>query len=472
VASWGTRVLIAQLSTPGRPVFLDVSLDWRILVFTVGIAVATALLFGTTPALRAARAVPFDALRAHGAGAAGETHTSLSGWLVSAQVALSLVLVVGAGLFVRTFEPLATRPLGFDAGRVLVVNVNATRSRVDGDDFATRYQRLVDAVAAVPGVAKAAGSGLIPLSGIIGVDIVNLPGETPSFQLFDRGVPNPRTANVHNVTPGWLAVYGTPLDAGRDLDDRDTKDSPAVVLVNEAFVRRFFPGKNPIGATFSGVSQTPKTIVGVVGDAVYFSLREDVRPTIYMPLTQWVVSSTPRTFNISVRTAIETPASLSRSIASAVTKVDSDLTLEFRPLSDRVDASLVQERLLAMLSGFFGLLALLLAALGLYGVTSYAVSRRRLEIGIRLALGSTSTAVIRLVFVRAALIVGLGILAGTAVSLWATRFVRTLLYGLEAHDLPTLAGAILALVVVGAIAAFVPAWRASRVAPAAVLRAE
>jgi putative ABC transport system permease protein len=472
VASWGTRVLIAQLSTPGRPVFLDVSLDWRVLMFTVAIAVATALLFGTTPALRAARTMPFDALKTHGAGASGDTHTSLSGWLVSAQVALSLVLVVGAGLFVRTFERLSTRPLGFDAGRVLVVNVNATRSHVDGDDLVARYQRLVAAVAAVPGVANAAGSGLIPLSGIVGVDSVNLPGETPVFQLFDRGVPNPRTANVHNVTPGWLAVYGTPLDAGRDIDERDTRNSPAVALVNEAFARKFFPGRNPIGATFSGVSQTPRTIVGVVGDAVYFSLREDVRPTIYEPLTQWGASSTPRTFNISVRTSTDTPASLSRILASALMSVDGDLTLGFRPLADRVDASLVQERLLAMLSGFFGLLALLLAALGLYGVTAYAVSRRRLEIGIRLALGSTSTAVVRIVFVRAAMVVGFGILAGTAVSLWASRFVRTLLYGLEPHDLPTLVGAILALSAAGAIAAFVPAWSASRVEPAAVLRSE
>jgi predicted permease len=391
---------------------------------------------------------------------------------VSAQVALSLVLVVGAGLFVRTFEHLATRPLGFDAGRVLVVNVNAARAHVGGDDLVAFYQRLVDTVAAVPGVAKAAGSGLIPLGGNVGVDIVNLPGETASFQLFDRGVPNPRTVGVHNVTPGWLSVYGTPLHAGRDFDEGDTKSSPAVVLVNEAFVRKFFPGRNPIGATFSGVSQTQKTIVGVVGDAVYFSLREGVQPTIYTPLTQWGIVSTPLGFNISVRTSTDAPASLSRGIASALMRVDGDLTLGFRPLADRVDASLIQERLLAMLSGFFGLLALLLAALGLYGVTAYAVSRRRLEIGIRLALGSTQTAVVRFVFIRAAIVVGFGILAGVAVSLWASRFVRTLLYGLEPHDVPTLAAAVVALGAVAAIAALVPAWRASRVEPAAVLRAE
>jgi putative ABC transport system permease protein len=472
VAFWGSRLLIAQLSTPGRSVFLDVSLDWRVMTFTVVIAVATALLFGTAPALRAAGADPFDALKTHGAGASGETRTSVSGWLVSAQVALSLVLVVGAGLFVRTFEHLATRPLGFEAGRVLVVNVNAARAHVGGDDLVAFYQRLVDTVAAVPGVAKAAGSGLIPLGGNVSVDIVNLPGDTPSFQLFDRGVPNPRTVGLHNVTPGWLSVYGTPLHAGRDIDEGDTKNSPAVVLVNEAFVRKFFPGRNPIGATFSGVSQTQKTIVGVVGDAVYVSLREGVQPTIYAPLTQWGILPTPLGFNISVRTSTDAPASLSRSIASALMRVDGDLTLGFRPLADRVDASLVQERLLAMLSGFFGLLALLLAALGLYGVTAYAVSRRRLEIGIRLALGSTQTAVVRLVFIRAAIVVGFGILAGVAVSLWASRFVRTLLYGLDAHDAPTLAAAVVALGAVAAIAALVPAWRASRIEPATILRAE
>jgi predicted permease len=468
IAAWSTAFLIAQLSTPGRRVFLDVSLDWRVMVFTTVMAVATALLFGTAPAWLAARTAPFDALKARRPHGAGDTRMSVSGWVVATQVCLSLILVVGAGLFVRTFEGLATRPLGFDTDRILIVNVNASRAHVDNDGLGAFYHRLVEAASAVPGVARAAGSGLIPLGGNVGMDIVNLPGQTPTFQLFDRGVPNPRTATVHSVTEGWLAVYGTPLHAGRDISDRDTSTSPAVALVNEAFVRRFFPGRNPIGATFSGVTQAPRTIVGVVGDAVYSSLRDDVPPTIYEPLTQWIM---PRSFNISVRTSTD-PASLSRSIAAALTAVDEGVTLRFFPLRDRVDALLVQERLLAMLSGFFGMLALLLAALGLYGVTAYAVSRRRMEIGIRLALGSTRGAVIHLIFLRVATIVGVGIVAGALVSLWASQFVRTLLYGLEPHDVQTLAGAGLVLGAVGVIAALVPAWRASRVEPAAVLRSE
>jgi putative ABC transport system permease protein len=240
-------------------------------------------------------------------------------------------------------------------------------------------------------------------------------------------------------------------------------------------VRKFFPGKNAIGATFSGVAKTQRTIVGVVGDAVYFTLRDDVPPTIYQPLTQWGISPTPRGFSISVRTSTVASASLStlsRGLAAALTNVDRDVALRFVPLADRVDAQLIQERLLAILSGLFGVLALILAALGLYGVTAYAVSRRRTEIAIRRALGSTQAAVVRLMFFSAAALVGPGIAAGALVSLWASQFVRTLLYGLEPHDAATLAGAALVLGAVGGIAALVPAWIASRLEPGAVLRTE
>jgi len=243
--------------------------------------------------------------------------------------------------------------------------------------------------------------------------------------------------------------------------------------VNLALARRFLGGSSPLGHTITNVPAfgRPVEIVGVAGDSVYGSIREPAPPTVYTPLAQsegppGVLSS----LNLIVRSSSGSPALLTKSVAAAIVGLDPGLTLTFRPLADQVDASLTQERLVALLSGFFGALALLLAGLGLYGVTSYAVARRRPEIGIRLALGASPAGVVRLVLSRVALLVGIGVLAGAAVSLWTSRFVATLLYGLQPRDPITLAGATVTLAIVGLLAGWLPAWRASRIDPAQVLR--
>ena len=222
------------------------------------------------------------------------------------------------------------------------------------------------------------------------------------------------------------------------------------------------------------MQQTPSSlIVGVVEDAVYRNLREPFRPTLYQPLAQYDASRFPLpNISISVRTTAGSPLQLSRSVASALTGVDRDLAFSFRALADQVRASLIQERLVATLSGFFAGLALLLAALGLYGVTSYAVSRRRAEIGIRMALGAAPSGVIRLVLTRVTVLVAIGVAVGTGVSVWASKFVATLLLGLEPRDPLTLVGAAIALGIIGARAGWLPAYRASRIDPAEVLRSE
>jgi predicted permease len=377
---------------------------------------------------------------------------------VIAQVALSLVLVCAAGLFVRTFQRLASVPLGFDSDRVLVIDVDTARATTDPADRTAFYHRLVGAVAAVPGVAHAAGSMWTPVS-------------APSTPDSERMV----LSNV--ITPGWFATYGTPIRAGRDIDGRDTANAPAVAVVNDAFARRFFPGRRAIGETVDA-----RTVVGVVGDQVVQggykadgaprSLRDGAPPTMYMPLTQSAGSGVPgrTTIVINVRSAAGPPAALARSIGAALIAVDRDLAFTFRPLSDSLSASIAQERLVAMLSGFLGALALLLAGLGLYGIMSYAVSRRRTELGIRLALGAEPRAVVRLVLGRVGLLVAAGVVAGTALSLWVSRFVAPLLYGLQPRDPVTLSAAALTLAAVGALAAWLPARRASRIDPARVLR--
>jgi putative ABC transport system permease protein len=472
--AWGSRALFALASTWRDRYVLDLSFDWRVLTFTVAMTSATAVLFGTVPALRASRASPIDALKEHGRGTIGGAGAGLSSGLVVVQVALSLVLVVAAGLFVRTFERLSTLPRGFESEGVLVINVDVTRSRVDLADRIASYQRLTEAAAATPGVARAAGSLNTPMGiGFTILPMVDVPGAR-------RWSEEERQSVLHFVTPGWFATYGTAIRVGRDVDDHDTKGAPSVMLVNEAFVRRFFPAASAIGGIVDVAvgpqGQTPvgsKTIVGVVSDMAARSLRDDVPPTMYAPLAQWNMPfPLIPFFSISLRASAGSPMLTARAVTAALTTVDHDVEFVFPPhlLADQVSGSLTQERIVGMLSGYFGALALLLAALGLYGVTSYSVSRRRTEIGVRMALGAAPQRVIRMVLSRVTRLVALGVLFGVFVSLWASTFVATLLYGLAPRDPLTLIGAAVTLAAVGAVAGWLPARRASRLDPAEVLR--
>jgi predicted permease len=471
-AAWASRALVAQLSTSTRRIVLDLSLDWRVLAFTAATMVATTILFGIAPALRATGVGPMEALKEHGRGT-GESSRSL-GWsngLIVAQVAMSLMLVVAAGLFVRTFERLAGVSLGFDRDRTVVVTVTAPT--VPAADRNVFYHRLISAAAAVPGVAHAGGSLNPPLIGsLVGDIVVSAPGVMP-------GADAEAISQYIDITPGFLAAYGTAIRAGRDFDDRDTNAAPRVMLVNEAFVRRFLPGRNPIGTLLALTARIPpsgdipigsRTVVGVVADAVYRSVRAPLRPTMYVPLAQRDGPLLFTYFYITVRSAAGSPALLTRSLDGALHAVNRDLSLTFRPVADQVNESLAQDRLVAMLSGFFGALALLLAGLGLYGVTAYAVARRRTEIGIRMALGAPPGGVVRLVLGRVLLLVGIGVLVGASLSLWASTFVSTLLFGLQPRDPATFAGAAVTLAAVGALSGWLPAWRASRIDPADVLR--
>jgi putative ABC transport system permease protein len=470
-ARWATRLLVAQLDTPLKPVALDLSLDGRVLAFAAATMTAVAIAFGILPALRAARAAPIDALRDHGRAPGSGPRRGWSGGLVVVQVALSLLLVVAAGLFMRTFERLTRVPLGFDRDRVLLATISAPS--VPGADRNVLYQQLVRAAASVPGVARAGGSLNPPIvGGLVGDIAVTEPGVTPAAdaELVSQGT---------TITGGMLEAFGTPIVRGRDFDARDTLTSPKVIMVDEALVRRLFPGRDMLGAPVAMTFRTGTggdvplgtyTITGIVGDAAYRSLRAPMQPTIYMPITQ---RGDPLLFNyfyIGVRAAQGSPALLTRSVAAALAGVNRDLTMSFRPLSAFVDDSLAQDRLVAMLSGFFGALALLLAGLGLYGVTAYAVARRRTEIGIRIALGAPPSGVVRLVLRRVVLLAGAGIGVGVVCSLWLSTLIASLLYGLPPRDPPTLAGAAIVLGAIATIAGWLPAYRASRIDPAQVLR--
>jgi predicted permease len=414
-------------------------------------------------------------LKEQGRGTSSDARVSVSSGLVITQVALSLVIVVAAGLFVRTFEKLATLPLGFDSDRVLLVNVDVSRTRVPLSERLPFFDRLVADAAAVPGVAKAAVSRQTPVAGVGLVEIIRTSDEPASFEVMKNGKLSPSGSYANYISPGFFATYGMPLKAGRDFDGRDTKGATPVIIVNDTFVRKFLNAKDPVGAAIAfergQAAPSLKTIVGVVADATYGGLRADASPVAYSALAQfdWPVSI-PADLTMSIRAATGSPLLLARSVSAALLATDHDLVFTFRPMTDQVSASLTQERVIAMLAGFFGALALLLAGLGLYGVTSYAVSRRRTEIGIRMALGAAPGSVVRLVLSRVTWLVGIGVAVGAGVSIWAAKFVETLLFGLPPRDPLTLAGASIVLAAVGAIAGWLPAYRASRIDPAEVLR--
>jgi putative ABC transport system permease protein len=471
IASWGSRVLVAQISTPASPITLDLSLDWRVLGFTMAITVATAVVFGIAPALQAARVAPIEAIKTQGRGGVGEGRTGASG-LVVLQAGLALVLVVFAGLFVGTFQRLATRPLGFDSNRVLLARVNIAHARVEPSERGSFYHRLVAAVASVPGVAQAAGSTSTPVDRSNFSAFVHVTG-------MRREPASERISSKYNfVTPRWFSAYGISLRAGRDFDAHDARGGRPVVIVNDAFVRRFFPGGNPVSSTI-GLTAGPreeysfgtKTIVGVVGDAVYSSPREAPQPTMYFPLAQWDLPvPLSASINISIRSSAGSPAVLVSSVNAALAAVEKTLAAGFQTLDMQVKDSLRTERIVAILSGSFAGLALLLAGLGIYGVTAYAVARRRTEIGIRIALGAVPHAVVRLVLLRVLILVLLGAVIGSTFSVWASRFAAALLYGIEPRDPMTLIGAVAILTAVAACAGWVPARRAACVDPAEVLR--
>ena len=453
LAHWMSRVIVRQISASDNVVFfLELSPDWRVWAFASAAAIGTAVLFGTAPALQAMQADPVDTLKEHGRGHAGGRALTTT-LLIGTQLALSLVLVVAAGLFLRTSIELARRNVGATRDRVLVASMNAPMTRYTLDSLVGIYDRVLEAVRAVPGVEQTAISDITPAEGSARVD----------GDLF---------FNV--ISPGWLETYGVRLLAGRDLLPTDRLNTPPVALVNQAYARRFLGGANPVGQIServvpgTGISRPMKVqIVGLVEDTIYRSLRESSVPTMY---TSTLQRPQARPFATVSVLASGDPALLARSVAEAIRRIDPDLVWQIRPLNDQVREAMAQERVVALLSGFFGALALLLSALGLYGVTAYAVNRRRPEIALRMALGAGRARVVRVVMRRIVMIAAVGISSGALLSVWAAQFVGTLVWGLEPRDPATFLTAAAILSAVAVAAGALPAWRATRVDPATILK--
>ena len=466
-ALWSSRLLVRQLSTWQSTVSLDLGLDSRVLAFTAGLACLSALVAGVAPALGVKRVAAGDALKDAGRGIAGGGRYFMRSMLVVAQIAVSCVLVVGAGLFLRTFASLNRLPLGFVPEPLLVAELNLQANGGPPEERLARVERLRDAAAAVPGVRSASvsaqrllsGPGSGWSSGMVGI------ADGPITPIGRPGL------WLNATTPGWFGTMGIPLRSGRDFEAGDRIGSQYVAVVNDAFVRQYLSGGQPVGQTVRlgfdpGIRYE---IVGVVGDAVYTTPREGMPATMYVPLAQ----RKPAQFWSTVLLTINAPSKardiVQRHAAAALTKADPAIAFTFGTFDQLVEATVTQERLIALLSTFFGGLALLLAAVGLYGLVTHAVRARQTEIGLRMALGAASSRIIGLVFRRVGVLIAAGLVMGLTGGLWAARFVGTLLFDVAARDAVTFAGAAAALAAVGVLAAWVPARRAARLDPAKVL---
>ena len=403
---------------------------------------------------------------------AGDGVHALGQTLVLGQIAMSLALVVLAGLLVGTFTRLASRPLGLESRRVVVADLRMLPDAVAPEERRGPLRAAPDGRR--PGARRrhhvARHEGPRVRSGwnssVIDVDGTDVGGDGRQRMVWASG-----------VSDGFFATYGIAIRAGRDLSSGDTADAPPVMVVNEAFVRRFLGNGPAVGRRVrQGAFGRPDTyseyreIVGVVADTVYRrDLRRDFEPTVFMPLGQ--LDGPPReSITVAARSRAGDAATLVAEISRALDAADSRVTSRVTAHQVFVHNALTQERLIATVAGLFGGLALVLAIVGLYGVTAYTVSRRRAEIGVRLALGATPSRVVQLVLRRVALLVAAGIVVGVGLSLWAGRAVRVLLHGLEPSDPVTLIGAAAVLLLTGGLAGVIPAWRAARTDPASALR--
>jgi putative ABC transport system permease protein len=460
-----TRLMIAFLSTPNQRMFVELYPDWRVLAFTSGIAALTCLIFGLAPALRATRIAPVTVLKSTGRGmTAGRERFGLRRALVVSQVALSLVLLVGALLFVRTLRNLLTLDPGFQQQGVLVANLDLTRLNLPAERRVEVKHQLLERVRAVPGIASAADTNIVPIGGngwnenIVTEGTERLKG-TPAFS---------------RITPGYFKTMKTPLLAGREFDDHDDKHAPKVAIVNETFVKKIMNGRNPIGVRFHmdgfvGKPTPTYEIVGLVKDTKYQDLREEPLPIAFVAAAQ---EDNPDQYAcFMIRSSGSLGATLPM-VKEALMQQAPELSIEFHVLSAQIRDSLLRERLMATLSGFFGFLAALLATVGLYGVISYTVARRTNEIGIRMALGAQRGNVLGMIMREAGALLAIGLIAGAGLALAAGRAATSFLYGLKPYDPLTIVLATLALAAVAAAASFLPAQRASRLDPMVALREE
>jgi predicted permease len=461
-ATWTIEALVRFLPPDQMPA-ISTSLDGRVLSFSFALALVTGLLFGLLPAWQASRAEVAAALKDQAAPVIPGGRAWSRKALVSAQVALSMLLLAGSGLFLRSLENLRRVDVGFNTENLVTFQVDASLAGYKPDQTRRSYAALNEKLAAAPGVTAATVSQGGILTGDSSTSTINIEGYQPK----EGQDMNPQ---VNGVGPGFFKAMGIPLLMGREFTPADAFGARKVAVVNQTFVKRFFGGENPIGRRFGFGHDKPEvTIVGVANDSKYVGLRDEPIRFVYIPYQQFDDLAGASFY---VRTPLGAEA-MARVIRAAVREAAPGMAVSNLITMERqIDQALMAERLVALLCTAFGVLAALLAAVGLYGVTAYSVGRRTREIGIRMALGARRRAVLGLVLREIAWLAGAGILAGLPLALGLTRLAKTFLYGLEPHDPVSLALAALLMAGVAFLAGWAPAWRAARVDPLVALRYE
>jgi putative ABC transport system permease protein len=470
LASWGTHALVA-LSPDSLPRASEIAFDWRILTFTSAIALATGIVFGVVPAIWATRAELVGALKegSRGATAGGGR---LRKALVVAEVALSLMLLVGAGLMFRSFSQLRQVNPGFNPDHALTLRVSlpvpdGQISEADQDRFVSFFDRTLTRLSALPGVTAAGATNMIPLDGNGTDRLIEIEGYVPRDQ---ADMPD---ADNRQTTPGWFAAMGIPLVRGRLIEFADNKQAPRVVVVNETFAKRFFPNSDAIGRRIRLGKLTAEfpwaTVVGVVGDVRGSALDAPPQPTMYWPVAQ---THGTAALAIVIRTDGD-PGALASAVRGAIAEIDAAQPIyDLQTLDHLVAKSLGQRRFTLALMLLFGVIALLLSAVGIYGVMAFAVTQRTQEIGVRMALGARATDVLKLIvgsgMSLAAIGVGIGLVGAFAI----TRLMASLLFGVSPTDIATFGLVSVGLLMVAFLACYLPARRATKVDPLIALRYE
>jgi putative ABC transport system permease protein len=464
-AQWLSRFLVAYINLRGH-IYLDLALDWRMLGFTAGVAMLTSIIFGLAPAFRATRVAPASVLKAAGRGmTGGRERFSLRRALVISQVAFSLVLVVGALLFSRSLGKLLSVDAGFRQTGILETDVDYSKLKIALPQRQPYKISLIERLRAIPGVEAVANASVVPISGYGWSENIILAGakeHAKESQLFDR------------ISPGYFNTMGIPIVVGRDFNERDTAISQKVAIVNESFVKKILNGANPIGQHFQieeyvGRPRPMYEIVGFVKDTKYYDLRDDFKPIVYVTTLQ--DDQPDEVAALLIRSPLP-PGGLTSSIKNALADASPLISIEFTPLQRTIHDSLLRDRLMATLSGFFGGLAALLAMVGLYGVISYSVARRTNEIGIRMALGGQRLNIVNMVLGEAGLLLVIGLAVGIGLALILSKTASSLLFGLKPRDPLTILLAVLGLAAVAILASYIPARRAAGLDPMVALRNE
>lgn len=466
LAQWISRFLVAFIGTSAPDVFVDLHPDWLVLGFTMAIALLTTILFGMAPAFQATRFAPAAALKSAGRNlAGGRERFSLRRGLVVSQVAFSLILLVGAMLFVRSLKNILSVDAGFQTAGILEADLDFSQLKIPAPQRQTYKLNLIAHLRALPGVEGVADASVVPLSGFGWSESVILAGATKRADLSPQ---------FTQVSPDFFSTMEMPIMAGRGFNERDTAGSPKVAIVNQSFVKKILNGADPIGAHFQieeGVGRVRPMyeVVGLVRDTKYYDLRDEFAPEVYVTTAQ--DDQPDEGAGLLIRSNLPM-GTLTQELKNALAEASPEIGEEFHVMQTNIRNSLLRERLMAALSGFFGALATLLAMIGLFGVMSNSVARRTGEIGLRIALGAQRRNVLCMVLGEAGAMLAIGLIIGAGLALALGKTAGAMLFGLKPYDPLTISLSALALAVVAILASYLPARRAAQLDPMAALRDE